>query len=144
MNNILSFDFHKLLSFKYLTVTPPSTFRFFIPITILLLILFIVWLVFLYIYLFCTDNISPKFRYLKKLSWFSFFFSLILAFLLYARRIFLGIYTRLDIILVLLILFFVILYFLYYFLFRLEKETVAYYREITKKKYMPRKLKKRK
>lgn len=137
-------DFHKLLNFKYLVQTPPSTFVFFIPIIVIVIILFCIWVLFLYYYIFKADKGSPKFKYFRKISWVSFIFSLILTFFLYARRVFLPIYTRLDIFIILVLATVLLCVFLYYFLFSLSKDTVNYYKEITKRKYMPKKLKKKK
>ncbi len=140
----MNIDFYKLLNFKYLVQTPPSTFVFFVPIITIIGILFCIWVLFMYYYVFKIEKGSPKFKYFKKVSWTAFIFSVILTFVLYARRVFIPMYTRLDIIV--LLFFTVVLFcvFFYYFLFSLGKDTVDYYKEITKRKYMPKKLKKRK
>ncbi len=140
----MKIDFLKLLNFKYLIQTPPSAFMFFVPIIVIVIILFCIWVLFMYYYIFKSDKGSPKFKYFKKISWVSFVFSLILTFFLYARRVFLPIYTRLDIFIILILIIVLFFVFLYYCLFSLSKDTFNYYKEITKRKYMPKKLKKKK
>lgn len=137
-------DFAKLINLKYIFETPPVKFTYIIYFYILLVILYIFWIIGLYVYIFRTEKKTPKFRFIRKISWTAFTLLFILLILLFSRKnaiIFLSWRILLELFIVGFLVSF--LYFLYYFLFRLKKNTKKYYSEITRQKYLPKKKKRK-
>ena len=137
-------DFTKLINLKYIFETPNTSFKYILYFYILLVILYIIWLVGMYIYIFRTDKGAPKFRFIRKISWFSFAYLFILLILLFSRKnaiLFLSWRVLLELFIICFL--FSFLYFLYYFLFKLKKNMKKHYSEITRQKYLPKKKKRK-
>ena len=140
--NILGLNIKQLFELSYITATPSSSFHYMNYFLVLNFDFFLIWVIFLVLYIFKLKKDTPMYYIFRKISWISFYLCLLLIALLFSRDYsvpFLSIRLLLEIFMLISSL--VIVYFVYYFIFKLKKDTISYYKEITKNKYLPKKKK---
>ncbi len=142
---ILGINIKQLINLSYITATTGSHFTYINYFLVLMFDLFLIWLIFLYLYIFKKKKETPLYNIFRRLSWASFYLCILLIILLFSREYSIPFLSmRLLLELFILILLVILLYFIFYFIFRLKKDTISYYKEITKNKYLPKKKKNKK